>query len=202
MKFHDRWAISALIVIALGASSAANASLVSRLNGAAVYDTDLDITWASNANINGPMNWADANAWAASLTLGGVSGWRLPTIDPSCGFVYNCTTGELGHLFYVELGGAAHSFISTTHNANYDLFSNFQLTTYWAGTEYAPPSNNAWIFYFSDGFQYAGDKGYGQYAMAVHAGDIAAVPVPAAAWLFGSGLLGLVGVARRHRKTA
>jgi hypothetical protein len=28
---------------------------------------------------------------------------------------------------------------------------------------------------------------------------VGAVPVPAAAWLFGSGLLGLVGVARRHR---
>jgi len=31
--------------------------------------------------------------------------------------------------------------------------------------------------------------------------DLSAVPVPAAVWLFGSGLLGLVGVARR-RKTA
>jgi hypothetical protein len=27
-----------------------------------------------------------------------------------------------------------------------------------------------------------------------------AVPVPAAVWLFGSGLLGLIGVARRHRQ--
>jgi len=31
--------------------------------------------------------------------------------------------------------------------------------------------------------------------------NVAAVPVPAAAWLFGSGLLGLIGVARR-KKTA
>jgi len=29
------------------------------------------------------------------------------------------------------------------------------------------------------------------------ANDITAVPVPAAVWLFGSGLIGLVGVARR-----
>lgn len=88
------------------------------------------------------------------------------------------------------------------HNAYYDLFSNIQLTVYWTGTEYAPPSTNAWTFYFSDGFQYAGDKGYGLYAMVVYAGDIAAVPVPAAAWLFGSGLLRLVGVLRRHHKAA
>lgn len=30
--------------------------------------------------------------------------------------------------------------------------------------------------------------------------DVAAIPVPAAVWLFGSGLVGLVGVARRRRK--
>ena len=32
--------------------------------------------------------------------------------------------------------------------------------------------------------------------------DFTAVPVPAAVWLFGSGLVGLVGVARRRRKSA
>jgi hypothetical protein len=43
------------------------------------------------------------------------------------------------------------------------------------------------------------DKTGTRYAWAVSRGDIspAAVPVPAAAWLFGSGLLGLFGVARR-----
>lgn len=32
--------------------------------------------------------------------------------------------------------------------------------------------------------------------------DVSAVPVPAAVWLFGSGLVGLVGMARRKRKAA
>ena len=43
---------------------------------------------------------------------------------------------------------------------------------------------------------------FGGVAYALHLeGTISAVPVPAAVWLFGSGLLGLVGVARR-KKTA
>jgi hypothetical protein len=31
---------------------------------------------------------------------------------------------------------------------------------------------------------------------------VAAVPVPAAVWLFGSGLLGLVGIARRKKRNS
>ncbi len=37
-------------------------------------------------------------------------------------------------------------------------------------------------------------------ATSVTAASVSAVPVPAAVWLFGSGLLGLVGVARRQRR--
>jgi hypothetical protein len=38
------------------------------------------------------------------------------------------------------------------------------------------------------------------HAWAVRSGDVpAVVPVPAAVWLFGSGLLGLLGVVKRKR---
>ena len=40
-----------------------------------------------------------------------------------------------------------------------------------------------------------GDGGYNDMVVGVH--DVAAVPVPAAIWLFGSALMGLVGVSRR-----
>jgi hypothetical protein len=45
------------------------------------------------------------------------------------------------------------------------------------------------------------DPAFGlQAADLVMVTNVAAVPVPAAAWLFGSGLLGLIGVARRRRQ--
>ena len=64
------------------------------LNGAGVadafYDTILDITWLRDANLNGQQSWADATSWASALTIGGVSGWRLPAMvdtgAPGCDF--------------------------------------------------------------------------------------------------------------------
>jgi len=75
------------------------------------------------------------------------------------------------------------------------LFSNIQSNFYWSGTE--SDDMNAWRFCFDAGGQFNGSKGAYLSAWAVRSGDVSAVPVPAAVWLFGSGLLGLLGLARR-----
>ena len=136
MRSHLLVAVRACVVMLL-ASTTANASLGLVLGGQAVYDTDLDITWLADANLaktsgfdaDGQMNWANANAWAAGLTVGGIGGWRLPTTadpDASCTddpagttpssdpFGWNCTGSEMGHLFYNELGGTASNSILTS----------------------------------------------------------------------------------------
>ena len=52
----------------------------------AFYDTALGVTWLRNANVNGTMDWSTAMSWASSLAVGGVGGWRLPTMTgPSIG---------------------------------------------------------------------------------------------------------------------
>jgi hypothetical protein len=53
----------------------------------------------------------------------------------------------------------------------------------------------AWDFLASSGLQSDLNNAYSDYVWAVHSGDVGAstVPVPAAVWLFGSGLLGLTG---------
>jgi len=195
-------------LISMGMLGTANAALVSRLGGLAYYDTDAGLTWLADANYaqtsgydaDGLMTWQAANDWAAQLTVGGVNGWRLAdTLQPdaSCShqsggsYGYNCTGSELGGLFYNALGNSARSLTNT------GPFSNVRSYYYWSATEYAPTTSLAWGFDMFSGSQDYVYKVNNFYVWAVQSGDVSAVPVPAAVWLFGSGLLGLVSAARR-----
>ena len=189
----------------------------------AYYDTALNITWLANANYAGTtMTWSAANAWADGLTLGGYTEWRLPTITDTgtsgcnwsitggtdCGYNVDTATSEMAHMFYSTLGNLAYYDTSGSGPqtgwglSNTGPFSNVQSNYYWSATEYAPDTNYAWDFYTYSGLQPYNVKTYTSYAWAVHTGDVgaSAVPVPAAAWLFGSGLLGLIGVSRKRRR--
>lgn len=219
MKIRKCYAATCLMAV-FSISSVTNAALVSRLGGLAYYDDVADLTWLADANYaqtsgfdaNGLMIWTNANNWAAGLTVDGVDGWRLPdTVQPdaSCNgqndslffsYAYYCTGSEMGDLFYNALGNSAGSLSNT------GPFSNIQSYGYWSATEFAPDDTlYAWLFYMSDSYQssagYQGNayKSYNRAAWAVQSGDVSAVPVPAAVWLFGSGLIGLIGVAR-HKK--
>jgi len=233
--------ITALILsLGLVAATTANAALVSRLGGLAYYDTVLDITWLQDANYaqtsgynaDGAMTWAAANAWAASLTVAGIGGWRLPDTNPvdgaafdynlsfdgstdygynisAPGTIYAGSTGSemaymsynnLGNLGYCDTAGACPQIGWGLGNTG--PFSNVQFS-YWSATGYTPDTDDAWFFAFNGGYQSNIPKTTGTtYAWAVHSGDVGAstVPVPAAAWLFGSGLMGLAAVVRRKSK--
>jgi len=201
-------------------ATTAQASLVDR-GGGLIYDTDLNITWLADANVNGLITWDDAMTWASDLSYYDsvrdvtYTDWRLPTTlqpDPTCNYQsngvsggFNCTGSEMGHLFYTELGGTANSSILSSIDPDVALFMNIQSDSfYWSGTALASNSLYAWVFFFNGGAQDALDKGnaYGGYAWAVHSGDVAAVPVPGALWLFGSGLIGLAAIVRRKKEQA
>jgi hypothetical protein len=201
-----------LVIITLIFSASANAVLVSRLGGQAYYDTDADLTWLADANASvgsiydtwnpgsGVMNWFDANNWAAGLTVSGVGGWRLPDTDEGCP-LYNCTGSEMGSLFYNALGNSKEVNNSGGALSNTGPFSNVQTYWYWSATDWAPDTNWAWVFNMDSGKQLNGNKAANNlYVWVVQSGDVSAVPVPAAVWLFGSGLLGLIGFAKRKRK--
>ncbi len=176
-----------------------------------IFDDDLNITWLGDANFSqtsgfdsdGRMSWFDAILWVGSLTVGGFTDWRLPEADPPCGEGgSNCVNSEMGHLFYLELGGTAGSSIFTSVDPDLALFINLQDGGYHTGTE--DSIDGAWDFDFDDGQQGSDDKTDFAYAWAVRDGDVgqAPIPEPSTMMLFGTGLAGLISwqYRKKHRK--
>lgn len=178
--------------------------------------TDGRMTWG------GALHWIDAiNANGGTGYLG-FSDWRMPTMldtgtmgcnlaygGSDCG--YNVQTGTAATTVYSEMASLWYDTLGNT--ANYDSsgnaqpgggltntgpFSNVQPYYYWTGLEDASSTDRAWYFSANDGIQGAGVKNLLFYGLVVRSGDVSAVPTPAAVWLFGSGLLGLLGIARKE----
>ena len=135
---------------------------------------------------------SDAKAWAAGLTVGTFSGWSLPSADETCGFRLNCTTSQMGELYFTALGNAAGGPLSNT-----GPFKNLVSSFYWSGTEYARNPLHAWTFDTYNGVQLARNKSSALYALAVRPGDVAAVPEPGMVALLLSGLAGVMVMRRR-----
>jgi len=180
--------------ISLFLVTSVHAGLVSRdidgdLTTDAYYDTDRNITWLRNANLNGAMNWTTASDWAANLSIGAYSDWRLPSGD-SC-HLGPCTTNDLSHLWYEELGNVEGGPMT-----NVGGFLNVQAGAYW--TDFRPPlSSFASEVHFGNG-----DVGSLPilnlgYAMAIRDGDVAGVtptqvPEPQSLFLVSIALLAML----------
>ena len=195
-----------ILALVLGAYSlSAYSELIDR-GGGFIYDDVLNITWTQDANINGEAGWANQVTWADDLSIvdsrpgaGGVTynDWRLPSVDVNdddtivdCSSATElvCRDNEYGYLF--------HQYGITRFEPG--IFTNFSPENYWSGTEFAPDTRDAWQFDFdSSGLAHNNPKHFGGIVFAVRSGDVAPVPIPAAAWLFGSAL-GLLGWMRRR----
>jgi len=175
-----------------------NAELIDRGNGM-IYDSVQNITWLANASYfaesttprfdkdrDGWTDWESAMKWAASLKYGGFRDWRLPTGDINCQILQPCTTGELGHLFYNELGGIHGISIYSSSDPDLALFSNIEsnlspfIIYYWTSTQVPDISlfgTNRLLsqtFSFDNGEAQNFDSSYAFHAVwAVRDGDVA-----------------------------
>lgn len=175
---------------------------------------------------DGKMTWAAAKAWAAQLSIHDAinnrtyNDWRLPTVintgdtncvqtyaGGNCGFNVDTSNSEMAHLFYEVLGNKAYYDATGAGPqtgwglTNVGPFANLMSASYWSDSEYAFNTNYAWGFYFNDGTQFVGAKtANGFYALAVHQGDVAAIPEPGT-WAMLLAGLGLVGAATKRRRS-
>ena len=161
------------ICLLLG-SMAVNAALVDQGNGT-ILDTTQNLLWTANNDlVPGNASWFDAQTIVSGLSTAGITTWRLATID------------ELDNMY------------SALTPAERGLFDEDVALEYWSGTEFS--MTEAWAY---DGFGF--DHGFPPRFTDIKTNEgarvfaVAAVPAPAAVWLFGSGLLGLIGMARRKK---
>ena len=169
---------------------------------------------ASSIQADGRMGWDAAITWADQLSYGGFDDWRLPKAEirppnpnrpPVSGF--NVITSELGVMFYGNLDNGRYdtilnnvSFTDATPGGGTESFLNVQSHVYWSGEEHHIYSYSAWNFVTEFGLQGVSGKDGLSYSWAVRDGDVSTVPVPAAAWLFGSALAGLLVGRRKNKK--
>ena len=163
----------------------------------AVFDTSSQLTWLNQLSPGVFVNGSLASVWATSLTVGGVGGWRLPTVaDTFVGtFSYGPTPvgrvpldpalSELYHLYHVSLGNQpakawdpASSSYQLVPGGGWRHTTGFgQLpagTRLFANTAGANASHVEWVFDLDDGSQSFYPIGTVNMAsaLAVHDGDV------------------------------
>lgn len=141
---------------------------------------------------------------------GSDTGYNVRTVGED-GTVYS----ELAYMYYFNLGFKGYYANTGAYQSDFGIFGdgtsggernglgpnnvivNLQSFVYWSGTAYEPLSaTDAWNFNTGDGHQnYYGQNNW-LYAWAVRSGDVAAIPEPTSAALFGVGLALLAGMRR------
>lgn len=113
-----------------------------------ITDNVTHLVWQKDAD-DITRTWADANSYCSGLTLGGLTGWRLPEL--------------------VELQSIMDLSVDTSNGAPAvnPLFTGTKADVYWTSTPDADSTANAWILNFSTTEDDVADKATPHYTLCV-----------------------------------
>jgi hypothetical protein len=195
---------------ALILSTSANAAIID--NGTYTTDTSTGLDWLDLTATAG-MSY---NQVSAELGAGGIfEGWTYATRAQVSGFwdsfggdsnyyngwstqnngLFDAMAPLVGDLYCASTGCATGDGFSYWLTADFNSASTVFMSRSWDSAT-ANPSATGDDFSLSNYILGLDQSGENAGSALVR---VSAVPVPAAAWLFGSGLLGLIGVARRKK---
>jgi len=214
------WNISA-IAIALALPTTVNAASIvdtgiiacddNRCSGATFSSVlNPDDKWSARFSLNSNTTITDMNVWINAF-------WNINTTFTMALYADNITSPDITNELFSQDVLVTDKAFEDSMNSQWqgltDINLNLDAGNYWLSLElrdgndydgYIPTGEfgalnavDIYAFYNPSNGVWAEDP-TSDFAFQI-AGDVSAVPVPAALWLFGSGLIGLVGLARRKK---
>lgn len=184
------------------------------------------MSWSTALNWISAMNSANYlgyNDWRLPTTTpaDGIDFNFELTYDGISDHGYNGFSSEMGWMYYKNLNNKGLcDFVGNCPQPGWNPIPNVTFTDgetghpksfvvnnldgeviFWTGV--GIDDSSAWAFRFNTGNQHGRVTSEDSlwYAMAVRDGDVAPVPLPSTAWVFLSGLIGLLGLNRRQTIT-
>jgi len=166
--------------------------------------------WAANLDVHGITGWRlptmiDTGAPGCDHSFAGGTdcGFNPQTISQDGQTVFS----EMAHLGFVSLGNKAYCLPGDSECmapqpdwglTNTGGFRNLYGTAYWLGLAFEPyPVDMVWTFDTQYGYQNGFPQEWEGLSIAVHAGDVAAVPEPQTSALLLLGVAGVLATVRR-----
>jgi len=141
-----------------------------------------NIGGSGSIDVDGNVSYTPTGRLGAAATFAylGTPAWNIDDVSPNAapGYV-GFTSGSMTNFAFTTQWDPSLTLSGTTLDANLDATI---VSVGNIGTAWGPFANTAYSEVWSVSFT-----------------ETSAVPVPAAVWLFGSGLVGLAGVARRRK---
>jgi len=183
-----------------------------RYSEATAWVTDLEVAGVSGWRLPEARSIDGTTSDDATISYNGTEDYGFNISAPGTLFA-GTMESELAHMFYNTLGNksgcdpALSTSSTCVSQTDWGLtstgpFNNLRESTYYGTSTTGYVEGTIWTFTMYNGAQTIQSTDAYITPWAVYSGDVSAVPIPAAIWLFGSGLIGLVGLvgfARRKK---